>query len=184
MTKNTARSIVGSSDGRPPDDFYPTPEYVTQSLLDREVFYGKIWEPACGDGAMSKVLIKNGYDVISSDLIDRNYGHGEIDFLSTQQFNCVENIITNPPFSLSQQFIEHSLKVATDKVAIFGKLALLESKSRKELFLNIPFKKLWVFSSRVKLTRNGEPYKNGGMIAFGWYVFQHGYKGEPTIGWI
>lgn len=37
-------------------DFYPTPEWATQVLIDNERFEGKIWECACGDGAMSEVL--------------------------------------------------------------------------------------------------------------------------------
>ena len=43
--------------------------------MDRQKFEGNIWECACGDGAMSKVMIENGYEVYSSDLIDRGYGN-------------------------------------------------------------------------------------------------------------
>ena len=60
--------------------FYPTPPEATQALLDREKFIGNVYECACGDGAMSKVLIKNGYNVYSSDLIDRGYGKTKLDF--------------------------------------------------------------------------------------------------------
>jgi len=41
-----------------------------------ESFEGQIWEPACGDGAISRVLEAAGYQVISTDLIDRGYGQG------------------------------------------------------------------------------------------------------------
>jgi hypothetical protein len=37
-------------------DFYPTPAWATYALIDNEKFSEDIWEPACGDGAMSKVL--------------------------------------------------------------------------------------------------------------------------------
>ena len=47
------------ADLRQEDDFYPTPAYVTQALLDNYRFTGEIWEPACGDGRMSKT----GYDI-------------------------------------------------------------------------------------------------------------------------
>ena len=75
MTK--ALSIVGSSRNngeREKDDFYPTPKYAVDELLKREVFNGNIWECACGEGDISEVFLKNGYNVRSSDLIDRNYG--------------------------------------------------------------------------------------------------------------
>ena len=59
---------------REKDDFYPTPTFATQSLLDREKFIGNVWECACGTGKMSEVIKSNGYDVISSDLVNRGYG--------------------------------------------------------------------------------------------------------------
>ena len=66
--------------GRQKDDFYPTPARGIESLLSVEKFSGPIWEPACGDGAISKVLLSEGYDVISSDLVDRGYGKHGVDF--------------------------------------------------------------------------------------------------------
>ena len=44
-------------------------------------FRGDIYEPCCGQGHISKVLIENGYNVFSSDLVDRGYGTPRIDFL-------------------------------------------------------------------------------------------------------
>jgi 2-polyprenyl-3-methyl-5-hydroxy-6-metoxy-1,4-benzoquinol methylase len=82
MKKSSALAYVGhnANGDREKDDFYPTPENATQSLLDKQKFEGNIWECACGNGAMSKVMIKNGYDVYSSDLINRDYGEIGIDF--------------------------------------------------------------------------------------------------------
>ena len=59
------------ADLRQEDDFYPTPAYVTQALLDNYRFTGEIWEPACGDGRMSKILEQYYSKVESSDLINR-----------------------------------------------------------------------------------------------------------------
>ena len=98
MKKSSALAYVGhnAKGDREENDFYPTPEKATQSLLNLQKFEGNIWECACGDGAMSKVMIKNGYDVYSSDLIDRGYGETGIDFLKTNK--VFDNIVTNPPF--------------------------------------------------------------------------------------
>ena len=112
MKKSSALAYVGhnANNDREKDDFYPTPPQATQSLLDRQKFEGNIWECACGNGAMSEVLIKNGYNVYSSDLINRGYGETGIDFLqSTKQ---VDNIVTNPPFNLATEFTTHSFKLA------------------------------------------------------------------------
>ncbi len=78
-------------------EFYPTPPEATRALLSVETFTGSIWEPACGDGAISKVLIEAGYQVVSTDLIDRGFGRGGEDFLKSTR-PLAKNIITNPPY--------------------------------------------------------------------------------------
>jgi hypothetical protein len=37
-------------------DFFPTPRWATFALIENEKFNGEIWECACGDGTMSRVL--------------------------------------------------------------------------------------------------------------------------------
>src|SRR5882724_1020796 len=93
-----AQSLVGTSKGRPDNDYYKTPSNATEALLKVEQFDGTILEPACGNGAISKILCDKGYNVISTDLIDRNYGIGGIDFLCNDYVYSADNIITNPPF--------------------------------------------------------------------------------------
>jgi hypothetical protein len=89
-------------------DFYPTWPAATKALLSVERFDGPIWEPACGDGAMSKVLEEAGYEVISTDLIDRGYGEGGRDFLMEWQPRA-PNIVTNPPFRWAIEFVDRAL---------------------------------------------------------------------------
>jgi hypothetical protein len=177
-----AQSIVGYSSNRAQDDYYPTPESATRSLLDREEFAGNVWEPACGSGAMSTVIEKYGHAVISSDLFDRGYGERPIDFLN--EWRTVDNIITNPPFLLSEQFVYHALMCSKSKVAMFLKLAFLEGVTRKKMFQTTPLSRVYVFSRRVSLQRNGNEKTGSGMIAFAWFVWEQGYDKEPVIRWI
>lgn len=177
-----AQSIVGYSRNRAKHDFYPTPTYCTEDLLARETFYGTIWEPACGDGAISKVLMSRGFDVISTDLIYRGYGEGGKDFF--EQEMVVDSIITNPPYSLGQKFVEHALECTTHKVAMFLKLVFLEGQRRQAMFLSSPLARVWVYSRRVTQHRNGIQGNYTGMMAFAWFVWEHGYEGDPVIKWI
>lgn len=177
-----AQSLVGTSAGRPENDFYPTPPEATVALLERETFTGNIWEPACGDGAISKVLESAGFVVRSTDLIDRGYGIGDTDFLETD--DTADNIITNPPFTLGEEFIHKALACTTGKVVMLTKLQFLEGAKRKRMFESTPLKTVYVFSKRLTMTRNGEKMKNSGMIAFCWMVWEHGYTGQPSIQWI
>lgn len=61
---------------RAENDYYATDPRAVELLLEKEEFSNNIWECACGEGHISKVLEQNGYEVLSTDLIDRGYGTG------------------------------------------------------------------------------------------------------------
>lgn len=61
---------------RQKNDYYATEPKAIDLLLELESFNKNIWECACGEGHLSKRLIANGHDVLSTDLIDRGYGIG------------------------------------------------------------------------------------------------------------
>jgi hypothetical protein len=181
-------SIVGSSRAngeREENDFYPTPAYAVEELLKREKFDGNIYECACGEGDISKVLISHNYKVYSSDLIDRGYGYSGIDFLNYNGKRC-DNIVTNPPFKYALEFVLQSKKVANNKIAMFLKTVFLESSSRFEMFQDkdFPLKTMYQFSKRVTLVKNGIKMKNSGVIAYAWFIWDKNYVGKPNIEWI
>lgn len=172
---------------RPKDDFYPTPQVITEALLSVETFDGEIWEPACGDGAMSRVLQSAGYLVKSTDLTDRGFGDNGVDFLLEQ--SPADNIVTNPPFKLVEEFIRQSVRLARCKVAILGRLGLLEGQERRKIWDDTPFSRVWVFSRRIAFLKPGEgEYGSkggkGGMVPYAWYVWDRDHVGEPRIGWL
>jgi len=159
------------------NDFYPTPEYVTEELLKREGFDGVIWEPACGTGSMSEPIKKAGYTVESSDLIDRGYGCIGVDFLQTNSF--ADNIITNPPYKYATEFVEKAIKTTGKKVAMLLKLQFLEGMKRKQLFAKYPPKIVYVFSKRICFSEGKSP-----LMVHCWFVWEKGYKGETKLEWI
>lgn len=202
-------SIVGSSrqnGEREKDDFYPTPTYAIEKLLEVEEFEPIVWEPACGDGAISKVLAKTfapnscggaGYKTVSSDIVDRGYGEhlGEdFDFLKLTTPASLNpllqgdfDIITNPPFKYGLQFVLQAKKFATNKIAMFLKLSFLAGVERKKILYsdrNFPLARVYIFSGRVPIWKNGIPCKNSGMIDFAWFVWDKNHKGQPTFDWI
>jgi hypothetical protein len=124
---------------REDNDFYATDPKALELLLDLEEFDPYVWEPACGKGHLSEVLKKRGYIVRSTDLIDRGYGTGNVDFLKTDTpFNG--DIITNPPYKYAQEFVEHALSLIQEgnRVAMFLKLTFLETEGRAKLFGTAP----------------------------------------------
>ena len=111
-------------------DFYPTPKDVTIALMEfLNLEKTNIWEPACGNGAMVKVLESYGHNVTGTDITE---GY---DYLKINGTGLANVIITNPPFSLSDQFIEKALKEA-DIVCMLLKSQYWHAKKRRRLFIN------------------------------------------------
>ncbi len=170
-------------------DYYATEPKAVEILLDHETFFGKIWECACGEGHIGKVLEKRGYEVIGTDLVNRG-GYGlnkSVDFLKTEERNLDIDIITNPPYKYAQEFVEKAIDVIAEehKVAMFLKLTFLEGKSRRKMFDENPPKKVYVFSSRVNCAKNGEFNKYpSSAVAYAWFIWEKGFKGKPTIEWV
>lgn len=158
---------------RHPDDFYPTPPHATQALLEREQFRGVVLEPACGDGAIVRVLEKNGYKVEASDLRDGQ------DFF--QRGAPVANIITNPPYRQHLEFVIHAKQIAIKKIAMLLPLEFLHGTSRYALFMDkrFPLKVVYIFSFRLCFGT-----ETPATVSHAWYVWERGYRGEPCLGWI
>lgn len=187
MVISRAHSLVGyKPEGRPVGDFYPTPVEAIQALIDTQYIpYQPIWEPACGNGVISEVLISNGWDdVFSTDLYDRGYGEPNVDFLRTTYLRPGSTIITNPPFSLASEFLVHAKKLGASHIFLLAKLAFLEGVDRSKLLEETKLSRVLVFRRRLTMTRNGEKMKNGGMIAFAWFCWLPDHPILPTIQWI
>ena len=113
-------------------DFYPTPPDVTYALLDflASPAGAKIWEPACGQGHMVKAMEQKGYSVIGTDLSSGT------DFLECAAMPC-DWIITNPPFSLADKFIERCAQHGKP-FALLLKSQYWHAKKRLAIFKNTP----------------------------------------------
>ncbi|KJJ65474.1 hypothetical protein [Clostridium sp. FS41] len=130
MENKTGSRINGGNTAykRMESDYYPTPPEVTQALLDflNLPIDTVIWEPACGKGHMVDVMEENGYKVIGTDIITGT------DYLSAEYRKC-DWIITNPPFSQSQEFIERSIGYGVS-FAFLLKSQYWHVKKRYDLF--------------------------------------------------
>lgn len=176
-TVNEQYKLLGRKveDKRQSEDFYPTPSYVTEALLEYHSFNGKIWEPACGDGRMAEVLKKSYREVECSDLVDRGYGLSGVNFLTSNK--RVDNIVTNPPFQLAYEFIEQGLKLADDCLALLLPIRYLTGKKRAKLYAKFPPAKIIVIPNKVDFLGFGSP-----AMEFAWFVWKKGIK-QTTIVW-
>ena len=140
---------------REENDFYATDPKAMYKLLEHETFNKSIWEPACGEGNLSKVLKEKGYNVYSTDLIDRGYQDDTLDFLKSDN-KWFGDIITNPPFKLTTEFIIKSLASIEDgnKVAMFLKINHLTGKNGLKRFIqNILLQRFMFLQEKLLVVR-------------------------------
>lgn len=178
-------SSAHSENERETHDFYATDPIALELLLKHENF-SNVWEPACGQGHLSNVLIKHNIHGKSSDLINRNFGTPDTDFLAIDNTTWNGDIITNPPFRYAQQFAEKALSIIPtgNKLALFLRIQFLEGKERKHFFKTFPPQTIYVSSSRIQCAINGQfNHKQSSAACYAWFIWTKGYNGQTTLKW-
>ena len=167
------------------NDLYETSECATLALLRVEQLPKRIWEPACGRGAIVRVLRAHGHEVLASDLID--YGDPTCfyrrDFLLEHKLpKCCECILTNPPFSLAEEFVEHALELCPHVIMLL-RLAFLESERRSHILDTGSLARIHVFRRRLPMMHRDSwtGPKASSAMAFAWFVWDRGHIGPATI---
>lgn len=174
-----------------PDDF-PTPPWATRALIEHVIERRSIlatatcWEPACGEGHMSKVLQEYFKEVRSSDAFGYGYG-SKFDFLVDpvpQNYSC-DWIITNPPFRLGEEFILRAITIARVGVAILARSVFLESVGRYHaIFKEMPPSKFAQFTERVPMVKGRLDRKASTATGYAWLVWEKEYSNRPKLMWI
>lgn len=177
-------------DRRAPFEFYPTPPSAIRALLSVERFEGDIWEPACGDGAISRELVRAGHDVIATDITDWGYGYPGYDFLTLDK-PFARNIVTNPPYGwgLADRFVDQALRFTAEtggRVAMLLNIASLCHPKRHESFVRQPPSMIyalddcicWPMGNPRRASRTTTEHR------YAWLLWDHAHKGETVIRWL
>lgn len=166
-------------------DLYETPAVAVEALLRVERLPHRLWEPACGPGAIVRVLRAAGHEVIGSDLVD--YGNpthfSGLDFLTERKApDGCELIITNPPYKLAGEFVAHALDICP-RVIMLLRLAFLESERRRGILEDRGLARVHIFRRRLPMMhRDGwTGRKASSAIAFAWFVWDRDHTGLPTL---
>ena len=174
-------------------DYYATSPKALELLSPHYPIAHKVYEPSCGEGHLSKWLVAHGHDVLSTDIVDRGYGVGGIDFfkMGGDMFGDYQgtkllkewangetfDILTNPPYNVSLKYVLHAIDLIPDDghVLMFLKTSWLEGKQRREQLFDVnPPRYLFQFSGRMVCAPNGDfekMKKVGSAVAYAWYVF-------------
>lgn len=166
-------------DDRPEHDYYPTPlpliiEMEKLGLIKKT---DSILEPACGkDRRIANYLEKLGYKVIAKDLIfGDNFFHSD----DAEKFNV---IVTNPPFSMWDDFVEKAKRKA-DKVIMIGRTNYFGAYQRYENGIWNGLKAVYIFNRQVAYDRfsDNEMKLLCGCLVTGWFVWEKNYSEKPEI---
>ncbi len=183
---NLGASNHAKKGNREENDYYATEPIAGHLLLEVEPDLSNIWECACGEGHLAQVFDEAGKLGKATDLINRGYGAVEDFLINTEPYHNGD-IVTNPPYKHAQAFVENALeRVDTGRyVCMFLRVLFLESQSRKKLFTTQPPKTVYVSSSRINCAKNGDfATYDSSAVAYAWFVWQKGYKGETIVKWI
>jgi hypothetical protein len=170
------------------DDLYETPREAVDSLLRVERLPRRIWEPACGRGAIVRPLREAGHSVLATDLVDYGWlgqDASGLDFVmptDPPEGAGVEAIVTNPPFKLAAEFVALGLQRAPVVVMLL-RLAFLESDRRSDILDDGRLARVWVYRKRLPMMhRDGwEGRKANSGMAFAWFVWDRGHSGPADL---
>ena len=165
---------------RPENDFYQTPYSLTKVLVETGILDNchHILEPACGQGAISRILEEYGFEVTSRDLVLGN------DFLLDDYSNeKYDAIVTNPPFDLWDKFVEKAKTINCNKIIFIGRLNYFGGHARNVNGIWNGLSDIYVFDRMVaydKVLREDGKFETGCLVT-GWFVWTNQYSGEPKV---
>lgn len=142
------------------DNFY-TPEIAIKPLLEYINKDWKIWECCSGTGNIVKYFKDNGFNIFGTDLDTGD------DFLQSNKndFDC---IITNPPFSLKDKFLDKCFSYQKP-FAMLLPLTALEGQFRQSLYRKNNIK-IILFNKRINY--QGHKNKNSCWFASIWITYK------------
>jgi ubiquinone/menaquinone biosynthesis C-methylase UbiE len=187
-------SATGRSNVRIDQDNYTTPDYTINSLFDNHEFpKGSVFlEPCVGTGNILRKALsylpystyfaidinKENIDLCSQISTEKKVVLKCTDFLKLSLKGQPDLIVTNPPFSLAQEFLVKCFEVIAPhgQVIFLLRLAFLESGKRKALINSLPLKQLLVLEHRPRFVNNRTD-----ATAYAWFCVEKNYKGFTEI---
>lgn len=186
-SKKKDPSMLGTSGyERKALDFYPTPDSAIDSLLgviEDDLPSLKVWEPCCGDGAISKRM-GDAISILSTDIVQYpGFEYDErVDFMRVVDVADLADIkgfipdaiITNPPYGdEAAEFARHAIRLMESQKGIVMFLCRHEwdcAQGRDDLFnhpafamkITLQHRPRWIAGSK------GAPRHNYAWFIWNW----------------
>ena len=173
---------------RSKNDFYETPQDCILNFLKHHPIdpNAVILDPCVGTGAFPKALRMAGYtNQIDTIEIDSNFkavpeasNHHCEDFLQLEPPYKYDVIFSNPPYSLTEEFIKKAFTLVNKEkfeIIYLLRLNFLESKKRHDFWQDYMVNDLYVLSNRPSFTGNGTDCTSYAFYVFSNSASQHIY---------
>lgn len=142
----------------PKNDEWYTPDYAIKPLLEYLPKNIIIWEPTdFGNSNITKILKENGYNVISTHI--KNF-----DFLNDRPNFDFDIIITNPPYSIKDDFLKKCYEY-NKPFALLLPLTALEGVNRNKLYRSYGIE-LLIFDRRINFNNTKNNWFNSSWFTF------------------
>lgn len=135
---------------------------------------------------MSVALAPYFREVVSFDVFDYGFG-GIADFLKTTHAkHSFDWVITNPPFRLGEEFINRSMNIARQGIAMLTRTVFIESVGRYErLFKLNPPTRFAQFTERVPMVKGRVDKTASTATGYAWIVWEkEQLRGGTQLVWI
>jgi len=154
-----------------------TPRYGLEPLIPYLNPNWVVWEPACGEGLLSKALSEQVTEVISTDILSG------IDFLHTPfASEVITAIVTNPPFTRKKEFMTRcytlkrpfALLMPTETVSLLWFQELVSAHTPEPGII-------W-FNPRIQFKMpKMDWYGRGSQFATAWFTWKFGFTGNQWV---
>lgn len=163
---------------RNPRDLYRTPLYTIRAILPYVQWdkVGTLLEPCCGDGRIIKEAKREHKKIgtLGMDLVPDGSEYIAQDYLKYIYHPPFSLILTNPPFSLAQEFITKAV-IDASCVIMLLRLNYLGSQKRHKWWQKHLPTHVFALSRRPDFTGEG-----GDSCDYGWFVWDRSTSGLIT----
>lgn len=158
---------------RPAADYYPTPKFLVRKLVETGALknFDKILEPACGKAKNIQTCLEMyGFNVTGRDFVFGN------DFLKDDYSNNkFDALVTNPPFSLFDKFVEKAKK-DFKHIFFIGKTNFFGAHQRNINGVWKHLKNVWIFDRMVNYSEENLDTFDVGMLVTGWFEWDSSWN--------
>lgn len=121
------------------------------------------------------------FEVESSDLFDRGFGHTGFNFLErTELFEG--SIITNPPYSLADEFVEKAIEIQKGDRDNRNAISItVDNCSKKRAVFEPYLSDIYILRGREGCGKNGDFSTVLRAINYAWFVFRKDFEGVKEV---